>query len=479
MVVIPAELSAAEIITRLLAVLLLIGINAFFVTAEFSIFSVRRSRISQLVSQGDVQAKTVQQLQRSLDRLLSTTQLGITLSSLALGWIGESTMALIVAYWLNHLPLSSQTSQWVAHTLAVPLAFVLIAYLQIVLGELCPKSVAMLYPERLARFLSPPSLTIARLFNPFIWVLNQSTRLLLRLAGIQYSNQFSYSRLTPEELQLIIRTSAESPGLDAEERELLNNVFEFRDVTAGEVMIPRTQIDAVSVESTFQDILGEIVKTSHSRYPVMQDSLDDICGLIDLKHLLQALAIGELSLDSPIQPWTRPARFVPEYTPLHELLATMQRTGQELVMVVDEFGGTAGLVTLRDLTTEIIGEINEPEKNSELLVQMLDDQSYLINAQTDIEDVNELLDLDLPLADDYQTLGGFIIYQLQKIPSAGETLQYADREWVVLATDGPKLQTILMRLLDQPPPGDDGFDSTLIWAETHQLLPPSEASMDS
>ncbi|MBE9136256.1 HlyC/CorC family transporter [Nodosilinea sp. LEGE 07088] len=450
-VVIPDALPAAAIVSRLLAVVVLIGINAFFVAAEFSMVSVRRSRISQLVSQGDVQAKTVQQLQRSLDRLLSTTQFGITLSSLALGWVGEGTIAIPLAFWITQTPLTTAQSEALAHALAIPLAFFLVAYLQIVLGELCPKSVAMLYPEQVARFLGPPSLTIARLFNPFIWVLNQSTRLLLRLANIQYSNQVSYSRLTPEELQLIIRTTAETPGLEAEERALLNNVFEFREVTAGEVMVPRTQISAIALAANFRELLEVVVDTEHSRYPVMGDSLDDIQGMVELKQFLQPLARQQITLETPIAPWVKPARFVPEYTPLHELLATMQRTGQELVIVVDEFGGTGGLLTLRDLTTEIIGKIHEPDDHDDDLVQVVDELSYRIKAHTDLEEVNELLNLDLPYADDYQTLGGFLIYQMQKIPHAGERLMFADREWVILSTDGPRLEDILVRQINVPP----------------------------
>lgn len=455
-VVIPETLPATAIASRLLAVMLLIGINAFFVAAEFSMVSVRRSRISQLVSEGDVQAKTVQQLQRSLDRLLSTTQFGITLSSLALGWIGETTMAVILAFWITKTPLSATQGLALAHAVSIPLAFFLIAYLQIVLGELCPKSVAILYPEQVARFLGPPSLTIARLFNPFIWVLNQSTRWLLRLVNIRYSDQYSYSRLTPEELQLIIRTTTETPGLDAEERELLNNVFEFRDVTAGEIMIPRTQISAIPLSATFADLIEVVADTDHSRYPIMGDSLDDIQGMVDIKQFLQPLARQQIATETPIQPWVKPARFVPEYTPLHELLATMQRTGQELVIVVDEFGGTAGLITLRDLITEIIGDIHEPDDQEDPLIQLLSDQSYRIKAHTDLEEVNNLLSLELPYADDYQTLGGFLIYQMQKIPNAGDRLVFADREWIVLSTDGPRLEDILVRSVGALPPTPEG-----------------------
>ncbi|MBW4463767.1 MAG: hemolysin family protein [Nodosilinea sp. WJT8-NPBG4] len=459
-VFIPEQLPAAAIASRLLAVLLLISINAFFVAAEFSMVSVRRSRISQLVSQGDVQAKTVQQLQRSLNRLLSTTQLGITLSSLALGWVGESTMAVTLAFWITQTPLSADQSEALAHALAIPAAFFLVAYLQIVLGELCPKSVAMLYPEQLARFLGPPSLTIARLFNPFIWILNQSTRLLLRLVNIQYSDQVTYSRLTPEELQLIIRTTAETPGLEAEERVILNNVFEFRDVTAGEIMVPRTQINAIPLAATFGELIEVVADTEHSRYPVMGDSLDDIQGMVELKQFLQPLAHQQINADTLIRPWVKPARFVPEYTSLHELLATMQRTGEELVVVVDEFGGTAGLLTLRDLTTEIIGEIHEPDSDTEQPVQLLEDQSYRVKAHTDLEEVNTLLNLTLPYSDDYQTLGGFLIFQMQKIPNAGDRLVFADREWVVLSTDGPRLGDILVRSLDLPPASGRGSNAS-------------------
>lgn len=404
--------------------------------------SVRRSRINQLADAGDVQAKTVQSLQRSIERLLSTTQIGITLSSLALGWIGESTMAVLVAAGIGQLPLPRSVSQFMAHSLAIPITFFVIAYLQIVLGELCPKSVALLYSEQLARFLGPPSLAIARFFNPFIWILNQSTRLLLRLVGIQYTGQGWYNRVTPEELQLIITTERESTGLEAEERELLKNVFEFGEVEAVEVMVPRTSIAAIPSTATFQTLLEEIAQTGHSRYPVMGESLDDIQGIIYFKELAQPLSQGQLTLETPILPWIRPARFVPESMPLSELLPLMQRAHLIMMMVVDEFGGTAGLVTLKDLIAEIIGDNSEPESTEELPVQILDEQTFLVQAQMDLEEVNELLDLNLPLADEYQTLGGFVLYQFQKIPVQGETLNYDNLNLTVVSAEGPRVHQI-------------------------------------
>ncbi|MGB7442360.1 MAG: hemolysin family protein [Coleofasciculaceae cyanobacterium] len=437
------NLSGKDVLLRFLSVLLLIAINGFFVTAEFSIVSVRRSRISQLVDAGDVQAQTVQSLQRSIDRLLSTTQLGITLSSLALGWIGESTMASLVKTGIAYLPLPSKLSQVImTHSLATIIAFFLIAYLQIVLGELCPKSVALLYSEKLARFLGPPSLVIARFFKPFIWILNQSTHLLLRLAGIQYTAQSWYSQVTSEELQLIINTERESTGLEAEERELLNNVFEFGDVLASEVMVPRTSINAIPEDANLQTLLEEIANTGYSRYPVMGDSFDDIRGIVYFKELAGLLAQGDIALNTPIKPWIHPARFVQESMLLSELLPLMQRSHLAMVMVVDEFGGTAGLVTLKDLIAEIIGDNPEPESTEELALQILDEQTFLVQAQMDLEEVNELLDLNLPATDEYQTLAGFILYQFQKIPVQGETLYYDNLDLTIVSAEGPRIKQI-------------------------------------
>ncbi len=437
-----ASLTGRDILLRLLSVLLLIAINAFFVAAEFSMVSVRRSRINQLVEAGDIQAKTVQSLQRSIERLLSTTQLGITLSSLALGWIGESTITLLVATGMAQLPLPRGATQVIAHSLSIPVAFFLVAYLQIVLGELCPKSVALLYSEQLARFLGPPSLVIARFFKPFIWILNQSTRWLLRLVGVQYTGQGLYNRVTPEELQLIITTERESTGLQAEERKLLNNVFEFGEVLAAEVMVPRTKIAAIPSTATFQILIEEIVKTGHSRYPVTGESLDDIRGIIYFKELAEPLSQGQLVLETLIEPWIRPARFIPEFMPLSELLPLMQRSHLAMVIVVDEFGGTTGLVTLKDLIAEIIGTHPELETTQELAIQFLDENTFLVQAQMNLEEVNQLLDLHLPLIDEYQTLGGFLLYQFQKLPLQDETLHFDNLDLTVVSAEGPRLHQI-------------------------------------
>ena len=456
MATLPLNLSASAIVIRLGSIAVLIAINAFFVTAEFAMVSVRRSRISQLVDAGDIPARTVQALQRRPERLLSTMQLGITLSSLALGWIGEGALAQLLAVLLAFLPLPVTRTVETAHTLAVPMAFIAVAYLQIVLGELCPKAMALLYAEQLARWLGPPSLAISQVFHPFIWVLNHSTRLLLRWLGVRSQDRSWYNRVTSEELQLIINTERESIGLESDERELLNNAFEFSEAQANEVMVPRTQIDAIAKTATFGELLTMVVATGHSRLPVMGESLDDIVGLIDFKSLAVPLESGRLDRDTAIEEWVRPIRFVQEMTPLPEVLSVLERSRQEVAMVMDEFGGTAGLIALQDIVVQLLGDRLEPEsRDAAPAVQILDEQTYLVQAQIDLEELDELLDVELPATEEYQTLAGFLLDRMQKIPAPGESLQFADLEFTVVAADGPRLETIRILRRDRPAAAPD------------------------
>lgn len=441
--------SWSDVGLRLLSVSLLIAINAFFVTAEFSMVSVRRSRIHQLVEAGDIQAIAVATLQRSIDRLLSTTQLGITLSSLALGWIGESTIVGLVGNWLKSLPLPGDTSLLLAHSFSIPVAFFLLAYLQIVVGELCPKSLAMVYSEQMAISLGPSVRAIARIFRPFIWILNQSTLCLLRLFGVEYTGKSWRPPLTSEELQLIISTERESIGLQAGERELLKNVLEFSDITAQDVMIPRTSIVSLPTTASLQTFLREIASSGHSCYPVISDSLDDVRGIVYFKDLTKPLALGTVTLETQIQAWIRPVIFVPENTYLHELLPMIQQQKPSMVMVVDEFGGTVGLVTIQDVIAQIIGDYGDSENSHTLLVQILDENTHLVQAQINLEDLNQLLNINLPVTREYQTLGGFLLYELQKIPGLGEIYLYENLEFTVMSVVGPRLHQIQLRRLNR------------------------------
>ncbi len=252
-----------------------------------------------------------------------------------------------------------------------------------------------------------------RLFNPLIWVINHSTRWLLRLGGINYSGQGWRTPVSPQELQLIIATERESTGLKARARELLNNVFEFGDVTASEVMIQRNHMISLPINGTFESLLEVVTATGHSRYPVVGKSLDDVCGIIEFKELATPLVTG-IALETPLKSWVRPVRFVPEHTPLSELLPIMQRSHLSMVMIVDEFGGIVGLATIKDLVAEIIGDTGEPGSADELMIERLDEQTYLVQAQMNLEDLNELLKLSLPLKKRISDIGGLFAISVTK-----------------------------------------------------------------
>ncbi|MDT3674002.1 hemolysin family protein [Microcystis wesenbergii] len=431
-----------DLLTRLILVFLLIALNAFFVAAEFSLVSVRRTRVSQLVAAGDVPAQTVQSLQRSLDRLLSTTQLGITLSSLALGWIGESTMTVFVKKLLSFLPFSLNWQNLLSHGFSLCLAFLIVAYLQIVFGELYPKSLALIYAEPMARLLAAPIGVISRIFKPFIGILNQSTRFLLVLTRIPEVDLQRSNRVTSEELQLIISMEGELTGLEAAERKILNNVFQFSEITAAEIMVPHNRLIAIPSTATFEELLLQVVNSGYSCYPVAGDSGDDIRGLIDFKDLALPLAEGQLNLTTPIKPWLKPARFFPETTPLNELLTVMRESSLKMVIIVDEFGRTAGLLTLKDLIGEILGTFPPRDQSGTVEYQLLDESTFLVQAQMNLEDVNKALNLSLPLADEYQTLAGFVLHHWQKIPKVGEQLYYQNLEFTIISKVGPRLEQI-------------------------------------
>ncbi|MFM1843735.1 MAG: hypothetical protein RLZZ490_2478 [Cyanobacteriota bacterium] len=430
-----------EIVNRLLLVLMLLGINAFFVMAEFSIVATRRSRIRQLADSGNGAAKQVQYFHRHLDRLLSTTQIGITVACLALGWVGENTFSLVLQPLLASL--NFDPAMPLSHFLALPLTFMAIAYLQIVLGELCPKSLAFIYAEPLACALAPPLHFISRFLMPVNQAVNYATRNLLRVGGIEITRASWSHPVTPEELKFIINTEGDALGLEPIERSLFKNVLAFGELTAGDVMIPRTHIDVIAADATYGDLLNLITQTGHRVFPVKGDSLDDIQGLIDFQDLALPLQQNLINRDTPIQAWIKTSRFLPESMPLPELLQKMQRTQAKSVMIVDEFGGTAGFVCWQDVVNEFLDptQVEEEHENS-VILQMLDPQTFVVAAQMTLDELNDVLGFSFPNNDNYQTLGGFLLYEWQRIPQQGESLTYGHYSFTVVAADGPKLEKI-------------------------------------
>lgn len=427
----------------LLVLLLPTTLNAFFVAAEFSMVAVRRSRINQLVDRGDPAARSVQYLQQHVDRLLSTTQFGITLAGLTLGWLGQSVLAApLVAWAVRTWP--NLADRAVIQAVAVGTAFLLVAYLQIVLGELGPKSLALRHSEQVALILGPPSLTIARFLQPIVWALERSTQWVLAGVGLRSSDRQWSSPIDLSELQSIVRNSTESPDLEADERRLLQNVLAFRAVTAREVMIPRTQMVALASTDSVADLLAAVGQTGHLRYPVMGESIDDIVGLVRFKDLATPLAAGELSLSTPLSAWVQPVCFVPEVATTADLLRSLRRAGLPMAVVVDEFGNTAGLVTLTDVAEEIVGPLATDEDSS---IESIDEQTACVPAQTTIDEVNSRLGLAIPEGEGYQTLAGFVLSHLQRVPKVGETFRHEGLEFEIEAVNGARIDRIRIRRL--------------------------------
>ena len=432
----------------LLAIFALIAINAFFVTAEFSIVSVRRSRIQQLVLEGDAQAKTVQNLQRDINRLLSTTQIGITLSCLALGWISEKIVSSVVVKLLAPFGPALLKNNSFIHSLAILTVFLLVAYLQIVLGELGPKSLALKYSEGLARTFGPLSLSISKLLAPFVWLLNHSTELLLSAFGIQFSDEELFGQVTTKELQLIVEAGATQSEEQEEDRQLLRNFFEFGEVTVKELMVPRTNVESFPIDGTYEEFMAQISTSPHDTYPIVNHSLDDVRGILRVRDLSGAIANQKIHSDSPIAPWIQRAEFVNEDTSIQDALELMLKGDHKILMVVEEdVGGTAGLIHIADILAIIVNNPDEHEDEINQDIVPLSEMSYSIQGQTSIEDVNEELGLNLPMNDDYQTLGGYVLYLLQKVPEENDCFESNQIEYTILALDGPRIERIMLRRL--------------------------------
>ncbi|MEN9206142.1 MAG: hemolysin family protein [Thermostichales cyanobacterium DRC_bins_46] len=452
------DLAASDLTTSLIWMVCLLGINALFVTLEYSLVAARRGRILQQARNGDPRALLVQASQDALDRALSTPQLGITVASLALGWIGAWKVAPVVGAGLLRLPFFESLFELLrpvfasptdlAWSLAIPLTFILLTYLQIVLGELIPKTLAIVHAETVALTLAPFSQGLSRFLQPLADIPRMSSRLILRAFGVPIPNATAlYNTITLEELEELLASKNPDPNLviEEEERELLQNVFAFGDTIASEIMTPRTSIDAVPLQATLQDVLKEVASSGHSRYPVIAESLDEIKGVIFLKDLMRELGHGRLTLDSPIAPLMRPAVFVHENKLIAELLQDMQKHHTSIVMVADEFGGTAGLVTIENILEEIVGSIADIHDNGEDVIpdiEQISEDVFIVQAQLDVEEVNEQLDLDLPIQDDYQTLGGMIIYQMQRIPQEGDKHIWKNLEFHIVKAEGPRLDRI-------------------------------------
>ncbi|HTG14809.1 MAG TPA: hemolysin family protein [Blastocatellia bacterium] len=438
--------SLSHILIKLAVVLLLALANGFFVASEFALVSVRRSRIAALVADGNKRARTVMRVIEHLDAFISATQLGITLASLALGWIGEQTLAELFTP-VFHAILPGTASEIAAHSVAVAVAFAAITYLHIVLGELAPKTLALERAERVALIVARPMEVFYTTFKAPIWLLNHSGNLVLRLLGLKASTQHvaSYSE---EELRHLIALSHKSGHLIEDERQLISNVFDFTEATVESVMVPRTEIEAVDASLDPVEMLNLFEDTGYSRMPVFRESLDDIIGILLHKDLSRVVRRGG-AVD--LQEIMRPPVFLPTSVMLNDALRRLRRSSEHMALVVDEHGGVEGLVTLEDLLEEIVGDIRD-EHDDAAVRQIVEqpDGSFNVKGNLSIRDANKRLELGLPESDSYHTIAGFMMARAGRILRPGESVEYSGLRLTVLSAQGNRIvDTRIERVADQ------------------------------
>jgi CBS domain containing-hemolysin-like protein len=443
----------------LLAIVALVLLNGFFVAAEFALVRSRRTRLEAMVRSGDKLSRIALRASSNISRVLSASQLGVTLASLALGWIAESTLAKIFEGLLVGMPFAIEVS--VRVTIAGIIAYTVLTYLHVVLGELTPKAAALNNPERVAKFLAPPLLLFAWVMSPFIWVLYRSANSLLRLMGQPAAGE-DESVHSPEELRLLVEQAQEGGAIESSDADLLDAVFEFSEKTAREVMTPRTEIIALDVTATLTDVLHTVEDSNFSRYPVYEESIDNIIGLILTKDLLRILITaadggsridrevhdtGDSSSRFSLRALIRPVHVIPGSREVEHVLADFKRLMEHMTVVGDEYGGTAGIVTMEDLLEEIVGEILDEYDTTEDQEEPIQNRQgeTLISGGTNVGELNDHFGLDIP-NEEATTIGGFVFGVLGRLPQPGDRVMTGGAIFTVRSMDGRKIDTLAVDL---------------------------------
>jgi CBS domain containing-hemolysin-like protein len=431
--------SAALDVFKLILVVLLVLANGFFVAAEFSLVSVRRTRVAELVASGHSGAEAVQKAIQNPDRVIAATQLGITIASLGLGWLGEPALGHLLQPLVAFFPLPIQSE--VSHSISAITAFIAITFLHVVAGELAPKSIALQDPERTSLFVAGPTLLTERIFKPAIWALNGTGYALLRLLGVEPASGHELAH-SVEELKMLVTASAEDGVVKAEESEMLHAVFDFGNLVVRQVMIPRTEIVAVEANTSLEEIIALISQSTYTKFPVYEESLDQIIGVVHVKDLLNALQDPECQ-DFVARQLAREPLFAPETISVNTLLRQFRDHRQHIAIVMDEYGGTAGLVTLEDLLEEIVGEVSDPFDVNNPDFQPQPDGSVLIEGLTLIEDVNQQLGLNL-IDPNYDTIAGYVLGRLGRMPRLHEVVEGEGIRLRVEEMDGLRIARLSM-----------------------------------
>ena len=427
-----------KLIFNLLIIIILLFFNGFFVAAEFALVGVRKTKIKQLANEGNFNAKLALDAIKNIDRYIAAVQLGITIASLGIGWVGESTLAKLLLPVFHFLPLKAEIIA--AHSLAVTISFALITILHVVIGELMPKSIALQFPVGTTLWVAKPMYVVTRLFAPMIFLLNGLGNSLLRLLKIEPApaHQAVYST---EELNMLIDASYKGGVLNQKEAEILQNVFKFSDLTAQDVMIPRPDMVCIPIDAKTEDIYKIIIDNQYTRYPIYKENIDDIVGFLHTKDLFSVMVKKE---EIKISSLLREKFYVPETMPIEKLAQEFQKRKFQMAIVVDEFGGTSGLVTHEDVLEEIFGEVQDEFDDEECEFSKISENEYEVCGKYRIDEFAEKFGIKLD-DEDITTIGGYVVKMLGRIPITNDEVTDEYFKYTISEMDSSRIVKIKIR----------------------------------
>lgn len=427
------------IIINIIIAILLVFMNGFFVATEFAMVKVRKSRIETLALEENRNAKYTLKVVKDLNSYLSACQLGITLASLGLGWVGEPAVAECLRPLFSLVNLSEGT----VHSISVVVGFSIITGFHIVIGELAPKSLAIINTEKIA--LNTAFLLIAfyKITYPIMWTFNHSTNLVLKIFGISQIDEQEAAH-TDEEIKLLVEDSYKHGLIDQTELTFVDNIFDFSEKNVREIMIPRTDMACIFLEDSFDEITQYALEEQLTRYPVCRDSKDNIIGFIHIKDLYKLKCDGSEDIEGII----REIKFVPESLSISELFKTFKKEKAQMAIIIDEFGGTSGLVTTEDILEEIVGDIqDEFDEDGEEEIKETENGSYVVDGRVHVSDINELLNTDIEV-ENIDTIGGWIYSQLKSYPKTKEKVFYGEYEFIILKCDRKRINQVLIKRIN-------------------------------
>src|SRR4051794_17868074 len=427
---------------ELVGVAVLILLNAFFVAAEYGLVTARRTRMIELHHQGNKRARAVLRITSDPPQFIAAMQLGVTLTSLGIGALGEQALA-------------HKFEDWMATILAVLLAYVILTFAHVVVGELVPKGVALGHAEGTALWVSAPVRGFFTLFAPFVWGLRRATDAVLHLLGLEAPGA-ERDPLSEAELRMLLSRSSEEGEIEHEEQQMIDKVFVFGDKDVADVMVPRPEVVAVSAELPTEQALAAVLESPYTRYPVYRESLDDIIGVLHVRDLFTAVHDRGLA-EVRVAEIVRSAYVVPETKDLASLLQEFRKTNNHFAVVVDEYGGTAGICTLEDLLEEIVGEIEDEFDIAEEQIEQIDEDTYRLDGMFPIDEFNQRFGTDLP-DEDFHTVGGFVFGQLGRAPEIGDDVSYNGLQFDVLEVDGSRIERMAVTFMQRPAPRETNDD---------------------